>query len=235
MKYLYTLLTILILSVPVFSADALYIKAPSEIKLEKTRIKDLQIDTNIKNILWFVTDDRLTIIQINEKRAVIQGVKDATISINLFYAEADVVKGPVVIKVIVGSGDPDKPEPGPGPGPDPVPGPLSDFEKAVSAAYKADSVTKDKLTAKNTLINYYKAAISSTLKDKDLDTVGKLFGVLSMTAKEVMGDNLDSTRKEIQKYLDSKLPKKTETKIDDTLRTLFEEEFKKIITALEKV
>jgi len=233
MKYLYSFLALICFSLPVFSADALYIKAPTEIKLEKTRIKDLQIDTNIKNILWFVTDDRLTIIQINEKRAVIQGVKDATISINLFYAEADVVKGPVVIKVIVGSGDPDKPEPGPGP--DPVPGPSSDLEKALAAAYKADSVTKDKLTAKNTLINYYKAAISSTLKDKDLDTVGKLFGVLSMTAKEVMGDNLDSTRKEIQKYLDSKLPKKTDTKIDDALRALYEEEFKKLVVALEKI
>jgi hypothetical protein len=233
MKYLYSFLALICFSLPVFSADVLYIKAPSEVKIEKTRIKDLQIETNIKNVLWFVTDDRLSIIQINEKRAVIQGVKDATISINLFYAEGDMVKGPVVIKVIVGTGDPDKPEPGPGP--DPVPGPSSDLEKALAAAYKADSVTKDKLTAKNTLINYYKAAISSTIKDKDLDTVGKLFGVLSMTAKEVMGDNLDSTRKEIQKYLDSKLPKKTDTKLDDTLRALYEEEFKKLVVALEKI
>ena len=239
MKYIYSLLlTFLLFSSGLAAGEPQplpnYIKVPPSLNIDKVRVKNLEIDTNIKNILWFVDDKRLELIQINEKRAILQCLTDATIYINFFYAEGDVVKGPIRLKIIVGSGDPDNPAPVP-PGPGPNPGPLSDFEKAVATAYNSDVITKDKLTQKMTLIAFYKAAITNVIKDKQLDTVGKLYGVLSLTAKEAMGDNLDSTRKEIAKYLDTKLPKTTETKVDDALRASYEEEFKKVILALEKI
>ncbi len=238
MKYIYSLLlTFLLFSSGFAAGEPLpvpnYIKVPPSLNIDKVRVKNLEIDTNIKNILWFVDDKRLEIIQINEKRAILQCLTDATIYINFFYAEGDVVKGPIRLKVVVGSGDPDNP--GPLPPVPPGPGPITDFEKAVATAYNSDVITKDKLTQRNTLIAFYKAAISNVIKDKQLDTVGKLVGVLSLTAREAMGDNLNTTRLEIQKYLDTRLPKTTDTKITDELRSSYEEEFKKVIVALEKI
>lgn len=239
MKYIYSLLLVFAASCfatgELMAADPLYIKVPEVINIEKTKIKDLVIDTNIKNILWFVPDERLTIISISDTRAIIQGITDATVYINFFYAEDGKVKGPIKLKVIVGQGDNPLPPPVP-PGPvPPVPGPSSDFEKAVAAAYAADSSTKDKLTARTTLITFYKNGINVVIKDKDVDTVGKLYGVLSLTANEFLGDNLVPVRKEIQKYLDSKLPTATGTIINAELRSAFEAEFNKVIAALEKI
>lgn len=232
MKFLYSSILFVVLNGAVMADDALFLNVPQSVQAGKGRIKELKVDTNAKEVVWFLENSDADLVVVNGgKRAIFCSTTEGVYTVLVVVAKGDTPKI-AKIEIVVGNG----PNPKPPVPPDPPvpPTPNDPLYSVLEAAYKADTGA-DKKDKKETLAKIYKSGID-TVNDKSVDTVLKLYTVLAKAGNSLLGDSsLLGVRREIAKELDKVLPIDTSTKLDDNNREQFRLQFKRISDILNKI
>lgn len=204
------------------------ISVPAEVKGQVGRIIDIEAETAGHTVIWWVgsspanPDLRTTN---SGHTAIFVTPAPGTYVLLAWTAIAGEPTEPVSCRVIV-SGAAPVPPPGPQPPPVPPPVPVEPtdaFWVSLKAAWVAD-VSIGKASYRSILAEIYDQAGPAIVKDTTLKTVSEALSKLHQAAESLIGRNLDSERKAIEKYLNSVLPTSPTAPLDATTRALLAKE-----------
>jgi len=211
-----------------YGTEAPVVKLPPTVYVKPGAVVKLTADTKCKTVKWFSCSPNLQVIPYDSKSVIIAG-PPGTHRLVGYTAHYNTPSDPAICDIVIG----DDPGPGPGPGPGPTP-PADPFLTTLNAAF-AQETSADKAAKLQQLKALYSEFATTTVNDSNVKTTGQLLSTMHMRTQSVIGNDLPKVRDAIRKELDTKLPTKSATVLDQNTRQLCGTQFQRISNVLGQV